>query len=55
MITRKTWNPIKGTIWLPPDIKLAEIDFEPLPEDGDKPAFPPACAMLAEVNGCQGQ
>jgi len=29
---RKTWNPIRGTMHLPQDVNLAEIDWEPLPE-----------------------
>jgi len=41
MNRKKTWNPIRGTIWLPADIKLDEIDFEPLPQDAHTKAETP--------------
>ena len=32
----KQRNPIRGTIWLPADIKLDEIEWEPLAENNER-------------------
>jgi len=47
----KTYNPIRGTMHLPPDVAdLNEIDWAPLTEGAYKPAQAPAVAPeMAEV------
>jgi hypothetical protein len=35
MSRSRSYNPLRGTMWLPPDVRLDEIDFDPLPEPAD--------------------
>jgi hypothetical protein len=53
MSRTRNFNPIRGTLWLPADVaNLDDIDFEPLPEPGNKPAQALAVAPeMAEVAG----
>lgn len=51
MSRSKTWNPLRGTMWLPQDVSdLHEIDFDPLPEPGEKPVKLALCGAETGAN-----
>jgi hypothetical protein len=46
----RPFNPIRGTIWLPAEIRLNEIDWSPLPEArprAHEPLFAPEEGRVA--------